>query len=320
MKRKWSVVFATVLLTLPLFGCVAYPIRAEVGFHESVPAAAIKTLVVESRNGAIDVTCEAGREAMDIDATRYANGVTLEDARQYAEQIEIEAGPVGDSGVFRIVAKFPEPSSGRSAGANFRIVMPPSAALDLKTSNGRVEASGAGGTVTVKTSNGPVTVIDAKEAVSAHTTNGRIKMQDVAGDVEAHSSNGAIELERVGAARVTAHTTNGRIKAMDTRGDVELKSSNGTVVMRAFSVPDKPNLTSTTSNGNVTMELPATVKARVQLRTSNGKVYADFKDATVKDLETDRNQLSATLNEGAGNVEARVSNGSVTLRTVGGKG
>src|SRR5262245_60701009 len=115
-------------------GCAVYLAKSEVEFQQSVDFAGIRTVCVDTRNGSIDVQCDAARKDVDIQATKFSRGVTEDDARQHAEDIDIavERDPAA-SDTLRIVASWPRDDSMRSRGASFRLSLPPETALHLRT-------------------------------------------------------------------------------------------------------------------------------------------------------------------------------------------
>jgi len=293
---------------------MTFPFRGEVATHETTDAKGIGKVYVETKNGMIDVRCAKDTRQVDIEAVRWASGVTPEDAKKCAEEIQIEVERDGARpDVLRVVAQFPATDM-RNRGASFRITIPPGVSPELLTSNGMVSVGGVDRDVHAVTSNGRMSMTDIHGGVYARTSNGEIVVRGIEGNVDVASSNGAIDMERVGAAVIKAVTSNGRIRVVQARGDVTLRSTNGPIELRLLSLPDKPVVHVVTSNGNVVVDLPRTASAKLRLTTTNGHVDADLKESIVKDFHTDRHGVTATLNEGTGLVDVESSNGSVTLK------
>lgn len=307
--------FALVLLTQTV-GCVIYPFRAEVESRETASFDGVKKLAVDTRNGMIEVRCDASRKDVAIHVVRSASGITEQDAREHAEKIEIQIDKKADaSGVLRVAAKMPVVEVNRSHCARFEIVLPPNAELDLHTRNGRITADGCARDVHADTSNGRIVATNCQGRLIGRTSNGTIEARDVAGDVNVRTTNGSIELTKAGKDSIQAETSNGHIKIVDGSGAATLRSSNGWIEMHCRSVPPSPRIQVVTSNGHVEVELPNTVSGTLDLSTTNGRVHADLKDVRVTDFESQRSSLRAKLNDGGGNIDVRSSNGSVTLRT-----
>lgn len=306
--------FLQIALITPFLGCTRLPFREEVASHETAESAGITKVVVETKNGSIDVRCAKDAKAADIEVTRFASGTTPEDARRRAEEIQVEVQR--DSArreVLRIAARFPS-VDGANRGASFRLTLPQDIATELFTANGEVSVTGATRDVRAETSNGRVKFEDIRGGVRARTSNGAVSARGIDGDVDVRSSNGEVDMERVGAASVKAETSNGRIRVVDARGDAILETSNGSVELRLLSVPARPTIKVTTMNGSAVVALPRAVNARLQMRTSNGHVDAALGGFNARDLHSSRHSVTATLNDGAGSVEIESSNGSATLQ------
>jgi hypothetical protein len=309
------------ILAPQVIGCIAYPYRVSVDFRESVPAAGVRKVVVDTSNGAIEVACTAGKNEIDVHAEKCARGLTPDDARKWAEEIRIAVAPdPADPATLHVRADLPVSMDGRSQSASFRVAMPPSADLVLETSNGPVTVAGSEGEVRARTSNGRIEARDLGGAISGRTTNGSITARNVRGDVDLHTSNGRIDMEQVGKDSVNATTSNGRIRVVDASGSASIRSSNGSVEVRFRALPARPDIRVSTSNGSVTVEVPNSVNADLAMDTSVGRVRADLQAVQVADFESDRDRLRARLNDGGGAIDIRSSVGSVTFRTVAERG
>lgn len=308
-----------VLLLSPALGCTAYLVRSEIPEHATAGFDKITEVCVDTSNGEILIDCDPTRKDVDIRAVKFARGLTPEDAREHAERIGIESEPdAGKPTTLRVAAVIPTMESGRGPGVDFHIALPPSATLRLHTRNGRVTVDGARAGLTATTSNGRMIVRNVRGDIELRTSNGAIEARDVEGNADLHTSNGGITLTRVGRTRLAAETTNGDIRADAVAGDMRLWSSNGRIELRVASVTDKPRIEAVTSNGRVLVELPKSVSARLDVRTSNGRVVSLLSD--LKDCDIGRAHLRATLNDGRGTVRIKSSNGSITIQTAGAAG
>ena len=124
------------------------------------------------------------------------------------------------------------------------------------------------------------------------TTNGAIKVENLAGRIDFETSNGAVHLEDVGA-EVKGETTNGSITVAV--GNAKRQRSG----MRLE-----------TTNGNITLELPADFAARVEASTTNGSIHTDFPATITGDIGK---HAAFTIGGGGERVEASTTNGSVHI-------
>jgi hypothetical protein len=125
------------------------------------------------------------------------------------------------------------------------------------------------------------------------TTNGGLDVRGAGGELVANTTNGGIRVE-AGGGPVRAHTTNGGV-------DVRLSALGSA---RDFDLA--------TTNGAVSLEVPASLGADVEMSTVNGRVETDF-PVTVQG-RIDPRRLRVTLGNGERRVRLRTTNGSVSLR------
>lgn len=135
--------------------------------------------------------------------------------------------------------------------------------------------------------------VPRKIDLTLKTHNGGIHIADVQGEIDFDALNGGVSLKRL-AGNVHGHTTNGGLS-------VELAGNrwNGA------------QLDARTTNGGVSMSVPADYSARLETGTVNGHINVDF-PVTVQGA-IDR-QLSVTLGSGGPLVRAVTTNGGVSIK------
>ena len=126
----------------------------------------------------------------------------------------------------------------------------------------------------------------------AHTVNGEIRAAGLQSDVDAETVNGSVRISTTGHA--VASTVNGSIDASMGNADWGDDVSFSTV------------------NGAITLELPADVNAQLRASTVNGDIDSDF-PITVQGRFGPR-RVSGTLGRGGHELELETVNGSITLR------
>jgi DUF4097 and DUF4098 domain-containing protein YvlB len=129
-------------------------------------------------------------------------------------------------------------------------------------------------------------------SLGVETVNGSLSIEGVSGTMKLETVNGAIELVRCGG-KVDAETTNGAIRAQ-----------------LATVTPNQPMRFETT-NGRITLEVPATYAARIDAETTNGGIKSDLPIVTSR---VERNSLRGTLNRGTADLILRTTNGGIELR------
>jgi len=127
--------------------------------------------------------------------------------------------------------------------------------------------------------------------LTAH--NGGIAISDVRGHIEFATVNGGVSLHRL-AGNVQGHTINGGLS-------VELAGDRW----------DGDQLDATTTNGGVSMSVPAAYSAHLETGTVNGHINIDFPVTVQGEI---RRSLSVDLGSGGSMIRAITTNGGVSIR------
>jgi hypothetical protein len=141
----------------------------------------------------------------------------------------------------------------------------------------------------IVSSNGPISVDSIDGSARLHTSNGRIRGSGITGALDAETSNGQIALTDLGGP-ATVHTSNG---AVELTFDMVREVRAGT------------------SNGAITLRLPAGAGASVHARTSNSSISSDF-DVTAHGFLS-RHSLEGTIGSGGPLLDLSTSNGAIRI-------
>ena len=134
--------------------------------------------------------------------------------------------------------------------------------------------------------------IPASADLDVSTVNGNVKIDSISGDLEVGTTNGHVAVSEAGG-RLSARTTNGSINA-----ELSAVAMGEDMVFR-------------TTNGGITLSIPAATQANLTARTTNGSIKTDF-PITVQGTFS-RNRLEGELNGGGGSIELRTTNGSIHI-------
>lgn len=174
--------------------------------------------------------------------------------------------------------------------------------VDAETSGGDVEVRQVTGNLDLHTSGGDITLEEVKgKSHTARTSGGDVEAENVEGELELRTSGGDVAATMI-AGNVYGRTSGGDIEIFEIGGDLDVSTSGGSLDLKAItgrlvgktSGGDvkatvqgqgmlKAPIRLSTSGGEITLELPADVKATVdaQIRTrdpfSNYTISSDFK-------------------------------------------
>lgn len=237
---------------------------------------------VQTENGGVSIKASSG--ATQVSVTAEVRARTME----RAEAVKVVAERTRQ-GVLTLRAEWPEGKRLGNEGVSFDVTLPDAHGVTVKTGNGAVSLAGLSGDANVETSNGRIEVDGHAGPLVANTSNGRIEIEGVEGSAKVRTSNGAVSVEH-NAGPVDAVTTNGRI---------EISLRDG--VQGACSAR--------TSNGAITFKASSSMKATLDLSTSNGSIVVkkDGKESTFK------REAQVVLNGGGPTCTLSTSNGRITV-------
>lgn len=290
-------------LRLAIIALASAPVLASSGCHffagpiakgpKSATAmhAAASPIVVQTRNGSVQIIADASRSDVGVDATVTCSGATQQEADQRLAQASLELSR-DTSRTLTIKPIFPGGPQGND-GASLIIRVPDADGIDVQTSNGSVILTSLKGAIKVKTSNASVNVSDHAGPAELHSSNGAITIRDLAGDLKAVTSN----------ASVTASGVKGRA-IVDT--------SNGSITIELDSTAAGP-LDLDTSNASISVTVGESFKGDVALNTSNGKVTVSGDRA--KSARTGNQDATVFLGEGEQSI-VKTSNGNISFAVV----
>jgi DUF4097 and DUF4098 domain-containing protein YvlB len=156
-----------------------------------------------------------------------------------------------------------------NASVRFDVQVPRSMKVELdrvSTASGNIEVSGVKGNINVKTASGDVTVKDSSGSITASSASGNVRVDNVAGEVSARTASGDV--------------------------DAEITRLEGT-----------NNMEFSSASGDVSVRLPASLDADVEMSTHSGSLETDFPI-----------QVSEIHHGDGRRARGRIGNGSRTLR------
>lgn len=146
---------------------------------------------------------------------------------------------------------------------------------------------------------------------NVRTSDGSISLTGLKGEMDLNTSDGSLQIEGVDGS-LRAHTSDGRISAAGRFDRLDLSTSDGRIDATAQAgsrLNGEWNLH--TSDGSVTLRVPPTLSANVELRTGDGHI--DFDVPVTTQGAIGRNKVNGTLNGGGSLIRIRTSDGSIHL-------
>lgn len=130
-------------------------------------------------------------------------------------------------------------------------------------------------------------------------------------DIDLSNVNGAVSVNDA-SGRLRVETTNGRIEMARCAGAVDASTTNGAIRAELVQVAAGQDLSVETTNGRITLVVPAALAANIDAGTTNGSITTDL-PVTTKSF--DSNSLRGAINGGGPKLRLRTTNGSIEIRT-----
>lgn len=180
----------------------------------SYPLAASGRVEIGNTNGFIEVTTGSGQN-VDVKAVRVARAATKETAREMLTKTTIREEVTAD--LVKLTTERPAGGFGHGGvEVRYTVTIPPTARVELQTTNGRIGVTNVTAGVRAGTTNGEIEGRGLSGAVRASTTNGSVDLElaTLSGDVQVSTTNGAVSVRLPADSKATVSTrwTNGGVE------------------------------------------------------------------------------------------------------------
>lgn len=160
----------------------------------------------------------------------------------------------------------------------------------------------------IETSDGDISLEALEGNVSLRSSDGDIDIGEVRGqEIRVQTSDGDISGGALHAASMRLRTSDGDINVRRAAGDIEANTSDGDIMMRLGAIE---GVKVTTHDGDIVLYVPEGLGADVSLEGEDLNVAPGF---TLQGQVSSR-RVNGTLNGGGPRVDARTSDGEISLR------
>ncbi len=177
--------------------------------------------------------------------------------------------------------------------ADVTITVPAGCPTQVSVINAATIVSGISANISAKSVSGDITLDGVTGSVDAKTVSGNVEGRGIGGDLKFSSVSGDLTLAGSAIGRLSARTVSGQVTA-----DLDVPGSSGTRVSAV--------------SGDVSVRIPASASARVDLRSTSGRLRSNFEPLSPAPAPG-RAVLSATLGSGSADISLTSMTGDVTL-------
>lgn len=283
------------VISLPAVGLIllsaAAAHAADADWQKSYPISGKPSITVSTGDVSLEVrSCAACREVrVRIEWNdRHINDYTLNEF-QSADHVNFELKEKQRFGMHITLGDRHSP--------HVTVETPQTVDLEARTADGSLKVSGIQGSLELRTGDGSVDVADVGGALRLTASDGAIRIHNVTGTLESRSSDGRVSID-------------GRFSAL------QVHTSDGSLDV---TVADGSQLTSSSrieaSDGRVTVRLPRTLAADLDVHTSDGKIDCQL-PLVMEGYNSSTgsgHNLRGKLNAGGAPLTIHTSDGNVTI-------
>jgi DUF4097 and DUF4098 domain-containing protein YvlB len=228
------------------------------------------------------------------------DGINITD-RQTGDQVEIEV-------------RFPRQTfqiNWRNRRVDMEIRVPRESDLDLHTGDGNVDVQGIRGSILLRSGDGNIKLSELQGTMKADTGDGNMDMRGVRGDLSLHTGDGNIDVTGFDGS-LRAETGDGTVRVNGRFDILDLKTGDGGIDAKAAEGSKlDANWRLHTGDGRLTLRIPGTIAADVQLETNDGSIDFDM-PVTVSSRQGMR-EVHGQINGGGKLLSLKTGDGSIRL-------
>lgn len=183
--------------------------------------------------------------------------------------------------------------------------------LRIDVASADVSATGSKGALTVSSGSGDVQVTDAGGALELNTGSGDVTLTGLSGGtLRAETGSGDVTANRVTADEVRLETGSGDLSLGDLRAPrVHLETGSGDTHIGLLT--DVESLEANTGSGGITLNVPSTLGAQIEIETGSGEI--DLGGVTIQVQKIENDHLRGTIGSGKGRIHLEAGSGDVRL-------
>jgi DUF4097 and DUF4098 domain-containing protein YvlB len=217
---------------------------------------------------------------------------------------------------------------GLDAHADLRILVPAGKQVALYLAVGTVAVSNVHGDLTIDAAAAPVTTSNTRGELTIGVGSGEVQVTHARGDLSVDSGSGSIAVSDVRGESVSIETGSGGVTASDVRckelsidtgsGDIQVTDlitpqvslETGSGAVSADIGGEVWNVNVETGSGDVTLKMPPTLGAEVDIETSSGEIETDFEVAVTRHA---RDHMTGRIGDGRGKIAIETGSGGIKL-------
>ncbi|MEQ7050607.1 hypothetical protein ABN764_08055 [Paenibacillaceae sp. P-4] len=196
-----------------------------------LPASSLAKLIIDHRNGEIQISGSTDSDKIEVVALAIANGISMDklelalEARNENAYLDARFGGqflAMGSGAVNLDIKVPKQlqldiTAHRDGSIHISDV---SSSAKIDNINGEIQVSNLSGSLEIDNRDGDITVRNIGSDISINNINGHIAVDQIDGSADIHVGDGSLDINRVGKDASITQSGNGEVKIGEVKGNV----------------------------------------------------------------------------------------------------
>jgi lia operon protein LiaG len=217
---------------------------------------------------------------------------------------------------------------GLDAHADLRVTVPTGKQVSLYLAVGKVSVTNVDGDLSIDAASAPVTTLNTRGELRIDVGSGEVRVSQSRGDLSVETGSGAVNVSDVRGESVGIETGSGEVTGADVRSNqLSIQTGSGDIQVGSLSAPQVSletgsgavtadlsgelwNLSVETGSGDITLKVPPTLGAEVDMETSSGDIETDFEVAVTRHA---RDHLTGRIGDGRGKIDIETGSGGIKL-------
>ncbi len=217
---------------------------------------------------------------------------------------------------------------GLDAHADLRISVPMGKQVALYLGVGKVAVTNVNGDLSVDVAAAPVSTSNTRGELEIDVGSGAVQVTQARGDLRVDTGSGTVSATDVRGENVSIETGSGDVTSSDLRSsELSITTGSGNIEVTKLMAPKVQlqtgsgsvsadlngevwNVGVETGSGDVTLKMPPTLGAEVDIETSSGDIETDFEVAVTRHA---RDHMTGRIGDGRGKIAIETGSGGIKL-------
>lgn len=217
---------------------------------------------------------------------------------------------------------------GLDAHADLRIAVPSDKRVAIYLAVGKVAVTNVNGELSINVASAPVTSSGTRGDLEISVGSGSVQVTQSRGELSVDTGSGSVALSDVRGQSLSIDTGSGDITATDVRtNELKVNTGSGDIQLTSLAAPQVEletgsgsvsadlsgevwNVNVETGSGDITLKMPPTLGAEVDIATSSGDIETDFEVAVTRHS---RDHMTGRIGDGRGKIDIETGSGAIKL-------